>query len=270
MYKIVQDESEMKWFFDHVIVPPRAYETYMVCLAARNKKLDEDERKTHRLGRGEMMRTELIRRRGGDWNFNVYKQAAYKYNCDENAMLTKSGLPYPQKSLVCYACVNPADELDCVNDTFQFYERIQYELLDSYRKASADGVEDHLEKLPKIFEHLRSCHATNISRRVWRDFDCDATNKDAVLPVIKKYADEMYRKGNFAVIETEGGFHTLVKVDAIKSDPREFIEKVNSEAKDFIVELKLSPANSQFIPLPGTAQYEKTLVKVINKDDFEK
>ena len=101
-YKIVEDENEMKWFFDHVIVDPEPYETYMVCLSARSKKLNEEERKVYQLGRGEMMRTEIIRRKGRDWNFNIWKQALYKYNCDKNAMLTKSGLPYPEKTLVCY------------------------------------------------------------------------------------------------------------------------------------------------------------------------
>lgn len=276
-YKIVADEAEMKWFFDHVISEPRPEETYMVCLSARSKKLTEDERKVYQLGRGEMMRTELIRRKGKDWNFNIYKQAPYKYNCNKNAMLTKAGLPYPEKCLVCYAYVNPSDELNCVADTFEFYNRIMKELLESYKKGSKDGVDDHLEKLPKIFEHLRSCHATNLSRRVWRDFDCDlskdvkesAPNRLFVYNKIREALLEFYGKGNFIIVETTGGYHCLVNVAAMKSNPHDFIKLLISKTDESAFdEVKLTEAGSQFIPLPGTLQYGN-LVTVVNKEDFD-
>lgn len=271
MYEIVKDENEMKWFFDHIITPPAPCETYMVCLAARNKRLDDAEREKYTLGRGEMMRTEIIGRKGGEWNFNIYKQAPYKYNCSENAMLTKTGIPYPAKALVCYAYVNPCDELDCVHDTFQFYNNIQHELLESYKKNSKDGVIDHLEKLPKIFEHLRSCHANNLSRRIWRDFDCDIKDfdkKDIVLEVLKKELYSTYGVGNVVIIDTAGGFHSLVRVSAIHSNPNDFIKAILQQTRGLIQEIKLTNAGSQFVPLPGTLQYER-LVTVVNKDDFK-
>lgn len=291
-YKIVANEFEMKWFFDHVLEPPEVFETYIVCLSARAKKLTAEEREIYKLGRGELMRTEIIRRKGGDWNFNIYKQAPYKYNCHKSAMLTKSGFPYPGKCLVCYAYVNPSDELNCVENTVEFYRNIEKELIKSYRKGSKDGVEDHLEKLPKIFEHLRSCHATNISRRIWRDFDCDLdfekidelhlteeTARYILYTAIKTCADETYGKGNYVVVDTSGGFHTLVRITAIKSNPNEFIAKVKnqkfdssgffeSKVGDFIKEMILTEPGSQFLPLPGTLQYGR-LVRIINKEDLE-
>ena len=282
----------MEWFFDHVIEPPLAHETYMICLSARGKKLDKDEREIYQLGRGEMMRTELIRRKGGNWNFNIYKQGPYKYNCHKSAMLTKAGLPYPEKCLVCYAYVNPSDELDCVHDTFEFYNKIQHELIESYKKGSNDGVEDHLEKLPKIFEHLRSCHATNLSRRIWRDFDFDVDvpkemqntlTKDAAKIFVKiaiiEHANKFYSKGNYAIVDTSGGYHLLVKVSAMKSNPNNFIaavqctqfvhndEVLKGRIGDLCKEVKLTEAGSQFLPMPGTLQYGR-LVTIINKEDF--
>lgn len=285
MYNIVVDDYELEWFFDNIINPPLIDETYMVCLSARNKMLGEDERKEYQLGRGEMMRTEIIRRKGGDWNFNLYKQAIYKYNCDENAMLTKNGLPYPSKCLVAYAYVNPSDECDCVEDTIEFYGKIRKELMDSYKKGSVDGIKDHLEKLPKIFEHLRSCHATNISRRVWRDFDCDIKNigndvienleyKQLVLTTLKDKLDKYYGNGNYAIIDTHGGYHCLVKVDAIKSNPMDFITEVMNHRiyaytiGSYITELKFCDPKSMFIPIPGTLQYGEKIVRVVNKQDF--
>lgn len=288
-YKIVEDENEMKWFFDHVIVDPEPYETYMVCLSARSKKLNEEERKIYQLGRGEMMRTEIIRRKGRDWNFNIWKQALYKYNCDKRAMLTKSGLPYPEKTLVCYCYVNPSDELNCVDDTITFYNSINKELLQSFRKGSKDGVLDHLEKLPKVFEHLRSCHATNLSRRIWRDFDFDLSdygkeNRITIRYSIQDSFTEKFGKGNFVIIETSGGFHVLLKVEALKSNPNEFMKNCILDAEynvsrnkegieaylspKLFDEVKMTEPGSQFVPVPGTLQYGN-LVKVVNKEDFE-
>lgn len=302
-YKIVADEKEMKWFFDHILEPPEVFETYMVCLSARAKKVPAEERELYQLGRGEMMRTELIRRKGGNWNFDIYKQAPYKYNCHKSAMLTKSGLPYPEKCLVCYAYVNPSDELDCVDDTVVFYDKIKSELVRSYRKNSKDGVADHLEKLPKIFEHLRSCHASHLSRRIWRDFDFDIDvpekvniskddAKEIVRKAIVKNADTTYGKGNYAIVDTSGGFHLLVRISAMKSDPNDFIKAVQSvpftwtnscyshkndmtitALKDDYIrtlckEVKLTDKGSQFLPMPGTLQYGR-LVRIINKEDFE-
>jgi hypothetical protein len=292
-YKIVADENEMKWFFDHILEPPEVFETYMVCLSARGKKIPLEEREIYQLGRGEMMRTELIRRKGGNWNFDIYKQAPYKYNCHKSAMLTKSGLPYPEKCLVCYAYVNPSDELDCVDDTVVFYDKIKSELVRSYRKNSKDGVDDHLEKLPKIFEHLRSCHASHLSRRIWRDFDFDVDvpkemqdklSKDAAKIFVKiaiiEHANKFYGKGNYAIVDTSGGYHLLVKVSAMKSNPNNFIAEVQctqfehndgalkGRVGDLCKEVKLTEVGSQFLPMPGTLQYGR-LVTIINKEDFE-
>lgn len=99
-YRIVADETELKWFFDHIITPPTSNETYMVCLAARSKKLTKEERELYgRTCKDELMRTEIVRRKGGDWNFNLYKQAPYKYNCHKSSMLTEKGMVYPEKCL---------------------------------------------------------------------------------------------------------------------------------------------------------------------------
>lgn len=284
-YNIIADEKEMEWFFNHVLVTPRPEETYMVCLSARSKKLDESEREVYQLGRGEMMRTELIRRKGKNWNFNIYKQAPYKYNCDKRAMLTKTGLPYPEKCLVCYAYVNPSDELECVDDTIEFYNKINKELIQSFRKGSKDGVLDHLEKLPKIFEHLRSCHALHTSRRIWRDFDFDLNSevkanlelREKLEVKIREYFNTQYGKGNVAMVKTTGGYHMLVRVAAFKSDPNKFIKFVEDDLDPIRVqykyeklfdEVKLTETGSQFLPLPGTLQYGN-LVTIVNKDDFE-
>lgn len=71
-----------------------------------------------------MMREELIRCKGGlkqEWNFDIYKQAFYSYNCDKRSLLTTSGGPYPVHAMVVYSVVNPTNEIDCIEDTFEHY-----------------------------------------------------------------------------------------------------------------------------------------------------
>ena len=74
-YNMILDEDELHWFFDHIIQKPLEYETYMIMLACRGKKLTDEEREYTKVGaRGEMMREELIRCKGGlkqEWNFDI-------------------------------------------------------------------------------------------------------------------------------------------------------------------------------------------------------
>lgn len=276
MYQIVADEVEMKWFFDHVISTPQIGETYIVCLSARSKKLTQEERFACQVNRAEMMRTEIVRCRSFGWSFDTYKQAIYKYNCDERAMLSKNGVVYPSKCLVCYCYVNPSSEIKCLSETFAFQNEIQKELLEAYQRNSKAGIENNLAKLAKVYEKYKSCHATNISRRIWRDFDCDlfdSESKQIVLPILREKLAKIFGKGNFVIVETSGGFHCLVKVAAIKSNPNDFIldvlttEITEGKASNLIKEINLTKPGSQFVPLPGTLQYGN-LVKVINKEDF--
>lgn len=77
-YNMILDEDELHWFFDHIIQKPLEYETYMIMLACRGKKLTDEEREYTKVGsRGEMMREELIRCKGGlkqEWNFDRISQ----------------------------------------------------------------------------------------------------------------------------------------------------------------------------------------------------
>ena len=54
-YKIIADEKELKWFYDHCVHPLKRNEAYAFCLASRHKKLTDEERKGTGLGRSEML-----------------------------------------------------------------------------------------------------------------------------------------------------------------------------------------------------------------------
>lgn len=60
-YNMILDENELHWFFDHIIQKPLEYETYMIMLACRGKKLTDEEREYTKVGAsGEMMCEKLI------------------------------------------------------------------------------------------------------------------------------------------------------------------------------------------------------------------
>lgn len=170
-------------------------------------------------------------------------------------------------------------------------------------KGSKGGVEDGLEKIPKVSEHLAIVHTKFLSRRIWRDFDFDVDvpekvniskddAKEIVRKAIVKNADITYGKGNYAIVDTSGGFHLLVRISAMHSNPNDFIKAVQTVPftwanscyshennmtitawKDDYIrtlckEVKLTDKGSQFLPMPGTLQYGR-LVRIINKEDFQ-
>ena len=42
VYKYLEDEEELKWFFDHVVIPLKPHEEYYFCNASRGKKLTDE------------------------------------------------------------------------------------------------------------------------------------------------------------------------------------------------------------------------------------
>ena len=297
-YNMILNEDELRWFFDHIIEKPLAYESYMIMLACRGKKLTDEERKYTKVGaRGEMMREELIRCRGGlkqEWNFDIYRQAFYTYNCDKRSLLTTAGVPYPEHAMVVYSVVNPTNEIDCIEDTFEHYNNERKNLTSAILRGSKPGIQDHLVKMPKVFEHMKSCHATHTSRRIWLDFDMDIKKECRVQSVFDEcYAAlhetgmKLFGKANFAIIKTCGGYHTLVRKECLTFNPNNFLEEVSDKAEsmgfslaDYVDEFVANDSShksnngnnivkrSALLPTPGCRQYDSFPV-VMNKGDFD-
>ena len=291
-YKFVADEDELKWFFDHVVERPELDESYMLCLSARNKKLTEDERVIYQLGRGEMMREEIIAPRSKSklWDYNIFRSAVYRYECRKEGMVTKNGKDYPDKCLVVYFYPNPSKESLVVSDSVQLAITMMSEMINAAAKKSWEGVVDGLDKLGTVSRHLKSSHAVNLSRKVYVQYDFDLpsdlkTNEDARKYIIELLHEEgifHFGKQGFFIVETSGGYHVLVKKTAL-SKGMERANKLRKEQK-----LKVMPdylytvsskckylfdeavkCDQEFLPLPGTYQYGSFPVKIVNKDDFE-
>lgn len=295
-YNMVLDEDELRWFFEHVIQKPLEHESYMIMLACRGKKLTDEEREYTKVGvRGEMMREELIHCRGGlkqEWNFDIYRQCFYRYNCDKRSLLTTSGVPYPEHAMVVYSMINPTDEIECIEDTFEHYNNARKNLTAAILRGSNVGIKDHLVKMPKVFEHMKSCHASHTSRRIWLDFDMDIKKECRTSKVFKEAENglrnagkKLFGKGNFAIIKTSGGYHTLVRKECLTFNPNNFISEVyaqlnnpqfNEKIDEFVAndsshkskDGKNIIKRSALIPTPGCRQYE-SFPFVVNKKDFE-
>ena len=107
--------------------------------------------------------------------------------------------------------------------------------------------------------------------------------KKGIYDEIHNLCIESFEKRNFFIIDTNGGYHILIKSKKLtefcqknKCGTDIFIQKVNNIINDkinkYYKELKKSEVNIDDygigIPLPGTLQYLR-LVNVKNKDDFE-
>lgn len=302
-YKFVASENELRFFFDKIIEKPLDNESYLMCISSRAKKVDPEIRKKIQLGRGEMMREQILTTRGKEkiWDFNWFKSFFYRYECPYEGMVTKAGYSYPQDSLVLYFYVNPSDEhkvaMDSVNHTIE----ILNDMVNAATSSSKDGISEQLFKMRTIDVHKKTCRAVNVSRHLWTQFDYDFSDdvknhselQDIVLKAHLETGYMIYGKGNFAIIRTSGGFHTLVHKRGMQywnDNVREKIDPSKNPIEDFIYYtkqklIKLATAagedakgwkwfdefvktNQSFLPCPGTWQYGNFMVEVVNKSDF--
>jgi len=243
-YKFIADEQELKFFFDHVLLNLQGnkFTSYLCCIATRAKKLTEEERKYYGISGsdGVMMREEIISPRGpkGDWTFDNFIQHLYKYECNKKGMVTRNGLPYPDKTLSVLFHCDPADEVKVANALISAGQQIQIESVDAQYRAvqfgDVTGMKSQMEKLANFTHKSKSLHAsvdvkmpdgrrlnTTIKTYVHYDFDLSndlVDNEDAVNEaknIIHTCALDLYGKGNFFIIQTRGGFHVLVKRTAL-------------------------------------------------------
>ncbi len=176
VYKIVSDVAEVRKFFDYLLrrTSPKAGEDFMLCLAARNKTLDDNECKHYAIGRSEMLRTEIVHgRRGKSINTDSFIKKLALMQCSKTGLLTNSDCAFPDKCLVTYVYVNPCSELNCIDDTVEFASNLKKELLQSAMRQNSDSMQACLEKLHTVATHFRTCHPNNNSRRCFIDFDID-------------------------------------------------------------------------------------------------
>lgn len=314
VYDVVADVKELKWFFDHVIQKPQINESYTAVFVSRHKKLTKEEQEDIGLTRkeAEFLAVETFRlghfkdalyQNENNWTFDNFLKHLRRLEVNKEAYTTSKGLPLPTKTLATIFYVNPCDNTKVCREFFNQYldvtQSISKAMLNG--KTTVDNLQSYqwFDNAESNLKHLR---ANQKGTRYWLDFDLDVPawfkntkDQDVYAPpkathFIKGYYEQMidylnedFGKGNYVIVDTSGGYHILVKTNAIKSNPHNFcrdMQLVYQQAISYGEESYLDEkGNNKFecvvndsqipgLPLPGTYQYGRP-VTVLNKEDFE-
>ena len=314
-YSFIGDENELKWFFDHCINDLNVGESYSFSLVARKKKLTEEERKEFSISSKAILSTQILRKPKEKLTFNHLLKLIYGFNKDKRCFTNEKGISFPQKCLVIFFSPNPANVLNCVikleedvnkikkeifkNNQLFFDKIIKKNLNNSINnnniletkniiEENEKSLNDQFYKLGILDKKFQNYHA-NITNKIYTDFDFDFPNADelkekGIYEEIHNLCIESFEKKNFFIIDTNGGYHILIKSKKLtefcqrnKSNSDIFIKKVKNVIENLIkkffseeliknVEVTIDDYGIG-IPLPGTLQYLR-MVSVKNKDDF--
>lgn len=332
-YKLIADEEELKWFYDHCVHPLKRNEAYAFCLSIRKKKLNEEDLKSP-LGRVEMLDPQVVfATKDGETTYERWKKGIRSYECHKEAF-AYGGHTLPPKAMVVYFHINPCDELKVIEDLKGYINIHEQELINSAIKdidranfianilgpdlsgylnnptaesldaitkrigslkmrSDESGTSQSLYKMCKSLSKMKRLQFDNVGTKYWVDFDLDLNDwgkyirdfyvdGDPLLESWMDYCNEKLGKGNFVIVATSGGYHTMVNKDIIHWNPNTFIEdfqrlEIDSPMPhpdgstrlvkngELIGELVYN--TNAMIPVPGTYQYGH-VVHVINKGDF--
>lgn len=296
-YKFVADPSELAWFFENVLKDlskENIRKSYLMCIATRPKKLNKEERELYGISGsdGVMMREEIISPRGKDhiWSFEEFLTHIYKYECPKRGMITKNGYAYPDKSLAVMIYAEPSDEVKVANELVKYAHEIISQTVEACERTinfgSTDGIKGQLDKMAGIAKKSKSIYAQSTEKVfIHYDFDLNETykekeNREFVEKILRDLHEKAFGKGNYFIIKTNGGYHTLVKRTCLggaaaffkklgKNDPvHGFADYVDANL-DYALTVGEKRVQDQcFVPVPGTWMYGSFIPTIINKDDF--
>lgn len=311
MYQVISDVNELRWFYDHVIQKPQVNESYSMVFVSRHKKLTKDEQATYGLTRkeSEFLATQSVRLgkfkdalyidEDNNWTFENFLKRVRRFNVDKYAYTTSLGEPLPEKTLAVIFYVNPCDDIKVADAIVTQINDVKTAICKAMLggKTTADNLQSY-QLFGNLENNLKHFKANCKGSRYWMDFDIDVPSwfKDLKKgtwfqsDIFVSYERQLrnllantFRKGNYVIVSTSGGYHVLVRTSAIRANPHSFCKEVAGIYEDGIaageepyVDDKGTPKfecivnDSQIpgLPLPGTFQYGRP-VTVINKEDFE-
>ncbi|MDY5667633.1 MAG: hypothetical protein SPK43_00025 [Candidatus Onthovivens sp.] len=303
-YDVVADTTELKWFFDHVIQKPQINESYTAVFVSRHKKLTKEEQEDIGLTRkeAEFLAVETFRlghfkdalyQNENNWTFERFLKHLRRLEVNKDAYTTSKGLPLPTKTLATIFYVNPCDNIKVCREFFNQYldvtQSISKAMLNG--KTTVDNLQSYqwFDNAEGNLKHLR---ANQKGTRYWLDFDIDVPKwfkedknyeDKSYYHVLLTLLDAYFKKGNYVIIDTSGGYHILVKTSAINQNPHNFCKHMKDLYDDCVkrgeepyldekgnnkFECVVNDSQIPGLPLPGTYQYGKK-VTVLNKEDFE-
>lgn len=266
IYKIIADVDELRWFYDNVIsaTNPKSNQGFAVQLFARAKHLSDEEKKNLQMPNAKLL--DVFTVSAYKMNFQHYLRAFLKMQVDKQVYLSPSGLSYPQEALVAYTSINPTDSYKALFALQDYIASKQRDMNFAALKGqlSEDNVRNEF-LIDTIIYKYKTLLADNVLKQhYWLDIDIDLTDVDSQLFYSDWYKMMLDFVGdnNFVIIKTTGGYHTLIRRSAIKSDPTVKIDNITKLHKVIIKEAIIN--KNACVPTPGTLQYGK-LITVTNK-----
>jgi len=276
-YRFIYDRNEIEWFYKFAVPRVEQDKVLFWSLSARNKTLNEEERKVFMLGRSEMFKKSVIRKNG----FSYFMENLLSAECNKQGMLTKSRLPYPQKCLRLYWNLNPTSVRKVIFEQQRMINEYNEEMIAAALKRSEAAIESAFHKIRRIFDATLSLYASAQAERMWADFEIDIDkeelNKEEYFNFEKRsrnFLTEKIGKKNFLIVTSPGGLHFPVKKNALRFNPQIITDGLSDLAKDCGLSIIECIRNkNEMIILPGTYAYraDESLASpvVLNKDDFD-
>lgn len=276
-YNLIADVSELKWFFDHVLIKPKINESYSAVFVSRHKKLTKDEQQTIGMSRRETEFLSTVTFKNYTWDFDTFLKTLKRFNVDKYAFTTSAGEPLPEKTLVIIFYVNPCDDMKVCKRFVDEYN----ETNECISKAMLNGNEatDKYRWFNKCESTIKHLRANSKGSRYYLDYDIDVPKwfKTYCYDQLKQIFSNAFGCGNYIIIDTSGGYHVLIKTTAITKNPHDVCKLVDKLYRESLFIYSENPYDkyeciindSQIpgIPLPGTYQYGK-LVTILNKEDL--
>lgn len=241
---LIQDRNELDKFVN--LLPDLINEeVYFLSCSARNKYLDEQERKEYKLQRTEMFSREVARDKEG-----IYK-ALRKMEVSLQYRKTGNGKDIPSKCLVVYMNINPSSMMKAYID---FQKRINVEV-EQIIMSFKNGNQPNYERMLRLPQQLNNSIQVSQSRKYFIDIDIDLYDvkyKNMLIDIIKEFVGDnaFLEKLNF--ISTKSGLHLLIKKEDIpfKYNLMSLVERIRSFNP--VKEAEFNKNN--MCPMPGSLQ----------------
>ena len=248
---LIQDEKQFNNFIDNILPDLKNDEVYFISLSVRNKYLSKDERIFYGLGRTEMFGREIA-----DSKEKLKTYTIRKLEANLKSKRTNNGHEVPEKALVLYINVNPSS---MVKAYFNFQEEMNKQIQEIFF-AQSKGKDPNYSFINIMPRALMNSIQKSGSRKYFIDIDCDTKKPEVVESLTTSLSNS---KIEFHVIETQGGFHFLIKKDTIPTNEKLKhlnIQKFNlmriiQVARDVDGERNEIEINGNvMVPVPGTNQ----------------
>ncbi len=199
---LIQNKNEFNKFIN-ILPDLQNDEVYFISLSARNKYLNEEERKFYGLGRTEMFSRNIIRRK------EDFEYVLSKLESTLHYKLTKTKQNIPEKALVVYVNINPSSMIKAY---FNLANEMNKELLD-INMAMQHNKQPNYSGIHLLDRKLMNCIQTARSRKIFIDIDFDVKGDIPIKDFIITLANKEIK---YYLIQTKSGYHCLIDLASMK------------------------------------------------------